>query len=159
MLYAALKTVHLLSLIVWIGGMFFTLACLRPALAVLEAPARLRLMDAVLLRFLAIVNAAIGLVLLSGLAMLWIAYQAFGGGANALRQVPPSWYLMIVLGLTMMGIFGHVRGALAKRLRAAVQAQDGPAGAAALAEIRRWVAINLALGVVVVVAMKIGAAV
>lgn len=159
MLYAALKAVHLLSLIAWIGGMFFTLACLRPALAVLEGPARLRLMDAVLLRFFAIVNAAIGLVLLSGLTMLWIAYQGFGGGANALRQIPASWYFMIVLGLTMMGIFGHVRGALSKRLGAAVQAQDAPAGAAALAEIRRWVLVNLALGVVVVVAMKVGAAV
>jgi uncharacterized membrane protein len=159
MLYAVLKAVHLLSLIAWIGGMFFTLACLRPALAVLEGPARLRLMNAVLLRFFAIVNAAIGLVLLSGLTMLWVAYQSFGGGTNALRQVPASWYFMIVLGLTMMGIFGHVRGALSKRLGAAVQAQDAPAGAAALAEIRRWVLVNLALGVVVVVAMKVGAAV
>lgn len=159
MLYAALKAVHLLSLIVWIGGMFFTLACLRPALAVLEGPVRPRLMDAVLLRFFAIVNAAIGLVLLSGLAMLWIAYQSFGGGASALHQIPPSWYLMIALGLTMMSVFGHVRGAPAKRLRAAVQAQDAPAGAAALAEIRRWVGVNLVLGVVVVVAMKLGAAV
>ena len=85
MLYAALKLVHLLSLIAWIGGMFFTLACLRPALGVLDAPARPRLMSAVFGRFFAIVDAAIALVLLSGLAMLWLAWRAAAGGRPASR--------------------------------------------------------------------------
>src|SRR5260221_5114806 len=115
MLYAALKAVHLLSLIVWVGGMFFTLACLRPSLGVLEGPARLKLMSAVMGRFFAIVNAAIGLVLLSGLAMLWTRGWRF--------DLPLAWYAMIVLGLAMMGIFGHIRGGLYKRLQSALQAK------------------------------------
>ena len=156
MLYAVLKLVHLLSLIVWIGGMFFTLACLRPALAVLEGPARLRLMDAVLLRFLAIVDAAIGLVLASGLSMLWIAWRAASGAVGGF-SMPPTWIVMIVLGVTMMAIFGHLRGGLYRRLQAALQAQDAPAAAALLTRIRAWVAINLAIGVLVVAVMKLGA--
>ena len=48
MLYATLKALHLLSIIVWLGGMVFTLFFLRPALGVLSAPPdRLRLMHAV----------------------------------------------------------------------------------------------------------------
>lgn len=153
MLYAVLKLVHLLSLIAWIGGMFFTLACLRPALGVLDAPARPRLMGAVFARFFAIVNAAIGLLLLSGLAMLWLAWRAAAG-----FRLPLSWAVMIALGLAMMGLFGYVRGALLKRLQAAVQAQDAPAAAATLARVRTLVSVNLALGVLVIGAMKLGAA-
>lgn len=156
MLYAVLKLVHLLSLVVWIGGMFFTLACLRPALGVLDAPARPRLMSAVLLRFFAIVNAAIGLVLVSGLSMMWIVWRAASAVAGGF-SMPLSWTVMIVLGATMMTIFGHLRGGLYRRLQAALQAQDAPAAAALLTRIRAWVAINLALGVLVVAVMKLGA--
>jgi hypothetical protein len=42
MLYATLKTIHLLSIIVWIGGMVFAHFFLRPAVAQLEPPLRLR---------------------------------------------------------------------------------------------------------------------
>ena len=157
MLYAALKLLHLLALIVWVGGMFFTLACLRPALAALDAPVRPRLMHAVLARFLPIVNAAIGLMLLSGFAMLWIAWRAAADAGSAFR-FPPSWIAMIVLGATMMAIFGHLRGRLYRRFQAALQAQDGPSMAALLARIRRAVAINLGLGLLVIAAMKLGVA-
>ena len=52
MIYAALKTVHVLAIILWIGGMAFAHFFLRPAVAQLEAPVRLRLMHDVLGRFL-----------------------------------------------------------------------------------------------------------
>ena len=56
MLYASLKAIHLLAVIVWVGGMCFMLICLRPAVhEVLEAPARVALMHATLRRFLRIV--------------------------------------------------------------------------------------------------------
>ena len=52
MVYATLKTLHILAIIVWIGGMVFAHFFLRPSLSVLEPPQRLRLMHAVLGRFL-----------------------------------------------------------------------------------------------------------
>ncbi|MFN0186298.1 MAG: hypothetical protein ACKVQR_20985 [Aquabacterium sp.] len=48
MIYAILKTLHVLSIIVWIGGMVFTHFFLRPAVAQLEPAVRLPLMHAVL---------------------------------------------------------------------------------------------------------------
>jgi len=48
----------------------------------------------------------------------------------------------------MVAIFMHIRFALYKRLARAVAASDGSAGAAALAQIRKWVAVNLSLGVI-----------
>ena len=154
MLYATLKTIHLLSLIVWVGGMFFMLACLRPSLVVLELPAaRMALMRAVMGRFFRIVNASIGLILVSGLAMLWMVREARGSFSG----LPHAWTLMIGLGLVMMAIFEYVRGALFKRMKSALEALDSPAAAAAMARIRGAVLLNLVLGVVVIVAMKLAA--
>ena len=62
MLYAVLKTLHVLSIMLWIGGMAFTLFFLRPAVAALEPPVRLRLMQDVLGRFFTAVL-ALGLVI------------------------------------------------------------------------------------------------
>ena len=157
MLYALLKTVHLLSIVVWIGGMFFTLFCLRPAVAALEGPTRLRLMQDVLGRFFVAVLVAVVLCLASGLWMI-------GRAADAAAQtgvgfhMPLDWAVMAVLGLLMMAIFGHIRFALYRRLTRAVAAQDWPAGAAALGSIRTSVLVNLCLGVAIILVTKLGAA-
>jgi uncharacterized membrane protein len=56
----------------------------------------------------------------------------------------------------MMAIFGHIRFALYKRLAAAVAASDWPAGGRAMAGIRRWVGVNLLLGIAIVGVMFLG---
>jgi uncharacterized membrane protein len=57
----------------------------------------------------------------------------------------------------MMLIFGHIRFSLYKRLSRAVEVLDWPAGAAALAQIRLWVLVNLGLGVLIVLVTLLGA--
>ncbi len=150
MLYATLKTLHVLSLIVWIGGMVFAHFFLRPAVATLEPPLRLRLMHDVLGRFFKAVLAASLLTLVSGVWMLGrVAKQVVQSGGNF--QMPLAWTVMAVLGVLMVAIFMHIRFALYPRLGRAVAASDAPAGGAAMAQIRRWVTINLGLGVLIVV--------
>jgi uncharacterized membrane protein len=150
MLYATLKTLHLLSIIVWIGGMVFSHFFLRPAAAMLEPPVRLRLMHDVLGRFFRAVLWASLLVLGSGLWMLGrVARQVVQSGGRF--EMPLSWTIMTVLGIAMVAIFMHIRFALFRRLGRAVAAADWAAGATALAQIRTWVALNLGLGIVVVV--------
>ena len=61
-------------------------------------------------------------------------------------QMPLDWTVMATLGILMTVIFGYIRFALYKRLDRAVAAGDWVAGGAALASIRAWVAINIALG-------------
>ena len=79
-----------------------------------------------------------------------MAAQA-GGQFN----MPVNWIVMSILGLVMMAVFGHIRFALFKRLDAAVQLKDWPAGGNALQSIRQWVAFNLALGLVIVVMLRL----
>lgn len=150
MIYAILKTLHVLSIVVWVGGMAFAHFFLRPAVAPLDPPVRVRLMHDVLGRFFKAVLAASLLTLASGVWMLGrVAKQAVQSGGSF--EMPLAWTLMTVLGLAMVAIFMHIRFALYKRLNAAVVASDWSAGGAALAQIRRWVSVNLGLGVVVLV--------
>ncbi len=150
MLYNALKLVHVLSIIVWVGGMVFAHFFLRPAAQSLEPPQRVRLMHDVLQRFFAAVTAAVVLVLGSGLWMIGrSAKQVVQTGG--VFSMPLDWTIMATLGLVMISIFGHIRFALFRRLQRAVAASDWPSGAKALGSIRSWVGVNLALGVVIVV--------
>ena len=156
MLYQLLKLVHVLSIVIWIGGMFFAHFCLRPAVAKLDAPpVRLALMHDVLGRFFNIVGVVALLSLISGGWMMGrVAKQTVQSGGQF--AMPLSWTIMATLGIVMILIFGHIRFALYKRLSRAVAAKDWPAGGAALATIRRFVAINLVIGVLIVAVILIG---
>ena len=150
MLYASLKLIHLLSIIVWVGGMVFAHFFLRPALQPLEPAVRVRLMADVLRRFFSAVGVAGLRVLGTG---LWMSgnvakHTVQSGGSFAM---PLSWTVMATLGLVMMAIFAYIYFALLDRLEQAVTASDWSAGGLALARIRSWVGVNLVIGVVIVV--------
>ena len=157
MLYGLLKAVHLLSLMVWLGGMVYANFFLRPSLALLAPPERVQLMHAVMGRFFSAVSLATLLVLLSGLGMVGLSVQmAHQSGGRF--SMPLPWMVMAGLGVLMMGIFGHLRAGPYKRLTQAVAVQDWPGGAAALARIRTGVLVNLGLGVFIVLVMLLGSA-
>ena len=148
MIYAILKTLHLLSIIVWIGGMVFVHFFLRPVVAELEPAVRLRLMHDVLGRFFQAVLAASLLTLATGVWMLGrVAKQVVQSGGSF--EMPLAWTFMVVIGVAMVTIFMHIRFVLYKRLSRAVAASDWVAGGTALAQTRNWVSINLGLGVLV----------
>ncbi|CAB3694030.1 CopD family protein [Achromobacter pestifer] len=149
MFYSVLKFIHVIAVILWVGGMLFAHCFLRPAAAQLEPPVRLKLMASVLGPFLNAVLVAIVVILLTGMSLI---------GQEASRAVqtggaffmPLGWTLMAAGGVVMMAIFGHIRFALYKRLSAAVAASDWPKGGQAMAGIRRWVGVNLVLGIAIV---------
>lgn len=140
---------HLLSVTVWVGGMFFAYMCLRPVAAqVLEPPLRLRLWDGTFARFFPWVWAAVALILGSGLYMIML----LGGFAAA----PLYVHAMFAVGLVMMLVFLRVYFAPYQRLRRAVAAGDWKAGGAALGQIRRLVGINLLLGAITIMIATLG---
>jgi len=148
MFYSVLKFIHVIAVILWVGGMLFAHCFLRPAAAQLEPPTRLKLMASVLGPFLNAVLAAIVLILLTGVSMIGQeASQAVRTGGAFF--MPLAWTLMAGGGIVMMAIFGHIRFALYKRLAAAVAASDWPKGGQAMAGIRRWVGVNLVLGIAI----------
>ena len=149
MTIALLLLVHLLSVVVWVGGMSFAHFCLRPCLPLLAPPERLRLMHAVLARFLNWVAGAALLTLSSGVGIMVLAIRA---GASARW----SWHAMAALGLVMIAVFVWVRVSPFRRLARGVATGDWPVAAAALALVRQGVAVNLAIGVLVICIAVLG---
>lgn len=130
-----LLLLHVASVSVWVGGMFFAYFCLRPAAAqVLQPPQRLPLWAATLGRFLRFVAWALVLIVPSGFAMLL---------QTGFRLAPPGWHVMLVLGLLMAAVFGYVYAILYPRLRRDCDAGAWPAAAATLNRIRHLVGVNL----------------
>jgi uncharacterized membrane protein len=143
-----LLLVHLLAAIVWVGGMVLMHFIVRPAaVATLAPPQRLPFLAQALGRFFDWVLVALTLLLLSGLVMIGIA-----GG---LAGVPRGVHAMLLIGLIMAGVFGWIRWRLQPRLQAQVTAQAWPQAGQWLARIRTLVAINLALGVLAIVALRL----
>lgn len=141
---------HVLGVVVWVGGMFFAYMVLRPIAAdVLEPPARLTLWTGVFGKFFPWVWASVALILLTGLHML-----AKVGGMAAAHYV----LTMLALGVLMMLIFAHVFFSPYKKLKRAVAEQNWKAGGAALAQIRMLIGINLSLGLLTIVVVFLGRA-
>ena len=141
---------HLLGVVVWVGGMFFAYTALRPVAAtLLEPPQRLSLWAGVFGKFFPWVWLSIALILGSGLYML----MALGGASAPLYVLA-----MLGLGVVMMLIFAHVFFAPCKKLKRAVAEQAWPAGGAALAQIRMLIGINLSLGLITIAVAILGRA-
>lgn len=143
-MYAFLKTVHVFSIIVWIGGMIFAHFFLRPSLSVLEPKDRMNLMHQTLGRFFGVVLIAAITAWISGALMMKVALS---GGAASMAW---DWSFMALLGSLMLLIFLHVRFALYQRMSRAVAAQDVALALSHLGQVRTWVSANLAIGVVIV---------
>lgn len=140
---------HVIAVVIWVGGMFFAYMFLRPvAAAQLEPPARLTLWAAVFSNFFPWVWTSIVAILATG---LWMIFAVFGGMAAVGLYV----HAMFGLGIVMMLIFFHVYFAPFTRLKRAVAAKDWPAGGKALSQIRLLVGINTTIGMVTI---AIGAA-
>lgn len=140
---------HLLAAMLWIGGMFFTLYIVRPAvIATLQPPQRVQLTSAVMGRFTRLVTGAVLVLLATGLYMI----LAMGGFAAA----RPAVHIMFGGALVMIVIFGYVAHGCFPKVRRHVQAQEWPAAAVLLDRIRKLVTVNLVLGVLIVLAVKLG---
>lgn len=142
-------TLHLLAATVWVGGLFFTFVCLRPAAAEIDAAHRMRLWADALTLFSRWVGGAIAVLLATG---LWIIFSIMGGMQHAGKHV----HLMLGLGLLMMLLAGHMHFAPLKRLRRDVEAGRWADAGKALAQIRIFIGLNLALGLLVIAAASGG---
>jgi uncharacterized membrane protein len=151
-LYTVMLCLHVLGIIVWVGGMFLMHFAVRPAAArLLAPPQRLPLLAAVLDGFFRWVTIAVLLVLASGAAMI------VGGGGFVNAHV--SVHVMLALGVVMTAIYGYVRWIPFRSLQAAVSGSDWPSAALALDHVRRLVSVNLTLGVLTTIVATIGRAV
>jgi uncharacterized membrane protein len=136
---------HVLSAVIWVGGMFFAYMAMRPAVvAVVEASQRGVLWYETLSRFFRWVWLAVVVLLVTG---YWMIFSVFGGMAGA------GWHIHVMqtLGLIMVLLYFHVYFAPFRRLKHAVAEKNPEEGARRVGQIRKLIGINLVIGIVVVV--------
>lgn len=136
-----LKFFHLAAAIAWMGGMLFMVAALRPALAQIDGPSRLKVIAAVLSRFLPIVGVSVAVIAVTG---AWLFARA--------DVRPPGWHAMAAIGVVMMLIAGHIAFAPYRRLVRAIAAAQWPVAANAAAQVAMLAKVNLGLGTVAIAA-------
>jgi uncharacterized membrane protein len=143
-------TLHLLAVVIWVGGMFFAYMALRPAAAsLLEPPQRMPLWVGTFARFFPWVWTAVILLPVTG---YWMIFTVFGGFQSLALYI----HIMQGLGFAMIAIFLHVFFAPYARLRRAAAAGDFPAAGKALGQIRRLIGINLLIGLTLIVITSSG---
>ena len=134
-------SLHVLSAIVWVGGMFFAVVILRPAAGKLEPPDRLPLWQRVFGGFFPWVWIAVVLLLATG---YWMIFGQWGGFA----ELPLHVHIMHTIGWIMVLIYLHLWFGPYKRFKAALGAGEPPKAAANLNQIRWIVTTNLVLGLI-----------
>lgn len=146
---ALYKLLHLLSVIVWVGGMFFAYVILRPSIGqTLKLPERMRLWDRVFHRFFKWVWLAIFLLLSSGFYMIYL----YGGMA----VMPMFIHLMLFSGIIMMLIFVYLFFGCYVYFNQLVEEKEWHQAEEKLATIRKLVAVNLAIGLLTVAIIIVG---
>lgn len=143
------KFLHLLAVLVWLGGMFFSYFVLRIAAAeILQAPERLRLWNGVFRRFFNWVWASIGVIFITGLYMV---YQ-YGGALHVAHSIQA----MLLLGILMAAIFVYVFFACYVPLSLHVDKERWQEAGMLMVKIRKLIAVNLVLGLVTLCVAKLG---
>jgi uncharacterized membrane protein len=137
-------TLHVLSAVVWVGGMFAAYVCLRPAAGSLDGPQRFRLWRGFFQKFFPWVWVSVVLLLVSG---YWMLATYFGGFANA----PPYVDFMQALGWVMILLFAGLFHGPWLKFKRAVDAEDWATAGTRLNQIRQIIAINLPIGLIVAI--------
>ncbi len=133
--------VHVVCAVIWVGGMFFALAVLRPSLAALEPAQRIALHNRVFRRFFLVIWHVMPIALISGYAMVVGLYGGFSRLAwnvNAMQAI--AWVMTVIFLVIVFGPYRRFRAA-ASTARAAAAADT----------IRKLITVNLLLGIAVVV--------
>jgi len=114
---------HLLSAVIWVGGMFFAYMVLRPAAAsALQPPERLTMWVQTFKRFFPWVWICVVLLPATG---YWLVFEVYDGLSSAPKYVN----IMQGLGIVMILLYLHVYFAPFRRLCKAVdQAESGRLG-------------------------------
>ena len=141
---------HILSAVVWVGGMFFAYMFLRPvAASQLDPPVRLTLWAGVFKKFFPFVWLSVLFLPLTGYLMIFDIWGSMGA-------TPLYVHIMNGLGIVMILIYLHVYFAPFKRLNEAVIKQDWQEGGRNLNIIRKMVGINTVIGLITIIVVSAG---
>jgi uncharacterized membrane protein len=134
-------SLHALSAIVWVGGMFFAYLILRPAIKQMEAPERLKLLNRIFEKFFGWVILAAALLPMTGYAQIFLVFDGF-------KNAGPHITIMHITGWLMIGLFAYLFAGPYQRFKENVKAEEWTLAAAHLRTVRLTILFNLILGLI-----------
>lgn len=136
--------IHLLSVVIWVGGMAFLMLVLRPGLMAVEPGARITVQGALFRRFFRTVWHVMPIAVISGLLLLILDYG---------HQTIP-WPVMVMQtgGILMAAIFIGMFMVPNRHLQTKLAA--GTATAEDILPVRRLVLLNLVIGTVILICVS-----
>ncbi|MBF0368302.1 MAG: hypothetical protein HQL52_02495 [Magnetococcales bacterium] len=140
---AAAITLHLLAAVFWVGSMFFAHVVVRPSSQDLELTLRVKLWTQILGRFFVVVWCVAILLPASG---YWMVVSYFGGFTDLALHV----IIMQGLGWTMIVIFVSVFFSPYQHLKRMIRQELFPEAGMYILRIRKFMLVNLILGIMVV---------
>jgi len=144
-MYILMNFLHIAAAVVWLGGVAFMVFAMRPAAAkLLPPPLRMPFIAQALRRFFVAVWLSIGLLLLTGLAMML---------SVGMKNAPIGWHLMFGIGIVMFAIFGHLYFGPFRRMKLAVAATDWSEAGRLGGQISMIAHVILALGAAAIAAV------
>ncbi|MCG0994239.1 hypothetical protein LHT11_03355 [Acetobacter indonesiensis] len=142
-LWSLILALHIISIVVWIGGAAYATIILRPSLSLLDATQRNSVHLQTLGRFFRMLMHVIPTVLITG----WLMIIHEGGFAHA----PWTTNVMQLLGLIMAGLFVRVQMGPYQKARRAIRPQP-----ATFDSIRNQILVIVALGLLTILVAALG---
>ena len=139
MIHGFVLALHIVGIVVWLGGLFFVTFIAAPSVGRLDAAAARAFWRHLLSRFLVFGGASLVLVIATGVAMVFLV---FGGYAH----IPGLHRVNMMIGIPAIALFGYVAVVPWRRLRRACDAGDEVSADRSIRLARALVAAALMLG-------------
>jgi len=130
---------HTLAAVIWVGGIFFAVHILRPALDHLGDANKLEMWRDCLQHFFHWVWGCVAVLLLTGYGVVYFGYEGFAAVGLHIQ-------IMQITGLIMVGLYVLLWVGPWQHFHHAVDNGNVPAAVKALLQIRHIAKINLILG-------------
>ena len=141
---AFLIALHLLASVIWVGGMFVAYTAVRPSAMELSPEERFKLWKGIGARFFPTVGLCCIILVATGYAMI---FEELGGFSTTVIHV----HIMQVTGWIMIALFGHLVSSPYRKLVRSLKKGNKQGCAKALANMRKFVGINLLIGLATII--------
>lgn len=130
--------IHILAVIIWLGGLFFLVVVLGPSAKSLDAAAASSFWYGTLSRSLAWGWLSLALIVVTGVAMVFLVFGGYG-------YIPNIHRVNMAIGIPAIALYGYVYLVPWRQFSRAVRSNDRVVAAKKLRQVRTLLATILVL--------------
>jgi len=149
-LYKITLLAHIVSAVIWVGGMFFAHVILRPSLMDVDTAVRLSIWKKVFKKFFYWVWISVFTILITGYGIVFLIYGGLSGIQGRMHI-----YIMLAAGTVMSFIYFYIYFVPFQKFLAALSSHNNQIAAYQQGIMRKLVFFNLLLGIFIFISVYI----